>query len=56
MISGGVCPVVSFLYLVFQMKSIGYNPSDGTLFLSLHTLRPNLEDGDIMIKVFSNFF
>lgn len=52
MISGGVCTVVSFFLLyVFQMKNIGYNVSEGSLFLETDTPRPDLKDGDIMIKV-----
>jgi hypothetical protein len=52
MVSGVVCTLASFLLLyAFQMKSIGYNVSDGSLFLETDTPRPDLKDGDIMIKV-----
>ena len=52
MISGGVCTAASFFLLyLFQMKSVGYNASDGSLFLETDTPRPELKDGDIMIKV-----
>ena len=40
-----------FLFYVFQMKSIGYNVSDGSLFLEADTPRPDLKDGDVMIEV-----
>lgn len=48
---GGVCTVASFFLLVFQMKSIGYNATDGSLYLETNTARPKLKDGDVMIKV-----
>lgn len=51
MLGGGVCTVVSFFILVFQMKSIGYNATDGSLYLETDTVRPKLKDGDVMIKV-----
>ena len=52
MVNGGICTVASFFLLhVFQMKNIGYNVSDGSLFLETDTPRPDLKDGDIMIKV-----
>ena len=52
MVSGAVCTVASFFLLyAFQMKNIGYNVSDGSLFLEIDTPRPDLKDGDVMIKV-----
>lgn len=52
MVSGAVCTVTSFFLLyAFQMKNIGYNVSDGSLFLETDTPRPDLKDGDVMIKV-----
>lgn len=55
MFSGVVCTVASFFLLyAFQMKSIGYNVSDGSLFLETDTPRPDLKDGDVMIKVQSH--
>ena len=51
MLGGGVCTVASFFLLVSQMKSIGYNATDGSLYLETDTARPKLKDGDVMIKV-----
>jgi len=55
--SAGVCTVLS-LFLVasspssqLEMKSIVYNTSNGSLRVEMDTPKPELRQGDIMIKV-----
>lgn len=55
MLGSGVCTVASFFLLAFQMNSIGYNVTDGSLYLETDIAKPELKDGDVMIKVMAQY-
>lgn len=46
-----ICRVITLVAVVFQMKSIGYNSSDSSLFLQTDRQKPSLREGDVLIKV-----
>ena len=49
--TAAVCTLLSIFVVFWDMYSVGINDSDGSLFLETGTPKPELRNGDVMIKV-----